>query len=114
VYADINGQDSAGNTALHDAVASDASSAVSYLLSHGAEASMLNRRNMAAIHVAVDDDKVDALTVRTERLAVIIAPDSTYLQDELSSLSRALEDGPKIKPLPNYQNIVLNRIKGCK
>ena len=66
MVSDINAKDTEGNTALHAAVEQDQKKSLDFLLAHKADPTILNKRAMAPIHLAVDLDRTDTLEASEE------------------------------------------------
>ena len=68
--AGINSVDKDGNTPLHAAAEAGNTEAISYLLAHGADSTILNANHEAAVHVAVEKNNPDVITVRQQNSCV--------------------------------------------
>ena len=66
----INSVDKDGNTPLHAAAEAGNTEAISYLLAHGADSTILNANHEAAVHVAVEKNNPDVITVRQQNSCV--------------------------------------------
>jgi len=63
LVTDIDVCDSSGNTALHEAVDVENKESIDFLLNHGADSTIMNKRHMAPIHMAAEINKTVALEV---------------------------------------------------
>lgn len=61
--ADVNVRDNLGDTPLHHAIQNDQVDALNLLIANGADTSVVNNRQMAAIHCAVELNKPTVLQV---------------------------------------------------
>ena len=64
LFVDLNAQDKAGNTPLHLAVMGSQTKVIDFLLENKINSSVLNDKYLAPIHLAVEENAVDALKVR--------------------------------------------------
>lgn len=63
LYVDVNVTDKLLNTPLHAAVRNEQTAAINFLLEHGADPTLVNDDEMAAIHLAVDINAKKSLRV---------------------------------------------------
>lgn len=68
LFPDLNLKDHYGNSALHFAVEASQVESIEFLLDAGADSSVLNDKNMAALHMAADGGYLKSLEVTVSGL----------------------------------------------